>query len=130
MKSQKLPKYRRKTQNQNSFEPLRPVDNETSGLIEIRDGYPDTISFWIEAYFGYEVTTSVSSQKVQRRDLTMFRDFLLSWPSDSNGTISYAKLFPIKLSQWPQTLPIEFLFNVETDLSMHVYAGELGWPLV
>ena len=24
-----------------------------------------------------------------------------NWPSDSNGTISYAKLIPIRLSQWP-----------------------------
>ena len=73
MKSQKLPKYRRKTQNQNSYETLRPVENETSELIAIRDGYPDTISFWIEAYFRYEVTTSVSSQKVQQRRF----DFIL-----------------------------------------------------
>ena len=29
-------------------------------LIEIKDGYPDTISFWIEAYFRFEVTTSKS----------------------------------------------------------------------
>ena len=62
---------------------------------------------------------------ITRRELLYF-----FWPSDSNRTISYAKLFPIRLSQWPQALPIEFLFNVETDLSMHVYAGELGWPLV
>jgi integrase len=47
-------------------------------LIAVKNGFPDTISFWIEAYFGYEVTTSVSSQKVQRRDLNVFRDFLLS----------------------------------------------------
>ena len=61
MKSTKLPKYRRKTRNQNSFETLRPVDNETSGLIEIKDGYPETISFWMAVYFRSEVTTSKSS---------------------------------------------------------------------
>jgi integrase len=47
-------------------------------LIEVKNGFPDTISFWIEAYFRYEVTTSVSSQKVQRRDLGLFRDFLFT----------------------------------------------------
>jgi hypothetical protein len=50
----------------------RKINHE---LIAIKNGYPDTISFWIEAYFRYEVTTSVSSQKVQKRDLTLFRDF-------------------------------------------------------
>jgi integrase len=46
-------------------------------LIEVREGFPDTISFWIEAYFRFEVTTSKSSQKVQTRDLSLFRDFLI-----------------------------------------------------
>ncbi len=45
MKSKKLPKYSEKTRDHSSFETSRPVDNETSGLIEIKDGYPDTISF-------------------------------------------------------------------------------------
>jgi integrase len=51
--------------------------NINDELIAIKNGFPDTISFWIEAYFRYEVTTSISSQKVQRRDLNLFRDFLL-----------------------------------------------------
>jgi integrase len=50
--------------------------NNSAALIEVKNGYPDTISFWIEAYFQFEVTTSESSQKVQRRDLTLFLDFL------------------------------------------------------
>jgi hypothetical protein len=58
---------------------LQKAPRKISGdLIAVKNGFPDTISFWIEAYFGYEVTTSVSSQKVQQRDLTLFRDFLLS----------------------------------------------------
>ena len=39
---------------------------------------PDTISFWFAAYFRFEVTTSKSSQKVQTRDLILFRDFMIS----------------------------------------------------
>ncbi len=38
---------------------------------------PDTISMWMEAYFSLEVTTSESSQAVQRRDLQRFVDFVL-----------------------------------------------------
>ena len=53
------------------------TQNNSVALIEIKNGFPDTISNWIEAYFRFEVTTSQSSQKVQRRDLTLFRDFLL-----------------------------------------------------
>jgi integrase len=58
---------------------LQNATRKISGdLIEIKEGYPDTISFWIAAYFRYEVTTSVSSQKVQKRDLALFRDFMIS----------------------------------------------------
>ena len=52
--------------------------NNSMALIEIKNSFPDTISNWIDAYFRHEVTTSESSQKVQLRDLTLFRDFLLS----------------------------------------------------
>ena len=51
--------------------------NNFGDLITIKDGYPDTISFWIAAYFRFEVTTSKSSQKVQKRDLALFRDFMV-----------------------------------------------------
>jgi hypothetical protein len=51
--------------------------NISGDLIEIRKGYPDTISFWIEVYFRFEVTTSKSSRKVQKRDLALFRDFMI-----------------------------------------------------
>jgi site-specific recombinase XerD len=37
---------------------------------------PDTISVWLEAYFRFEVTTSETSRKEQRRDLSLFRDFM------------------------------------------------------
>ena len=53
------------------------TQNNFGDLIEIKDGFPDTISFWIAAYFRFEVTTSTSSQKVQQRDLTLFRDFMI-----------------------------------------------------
>jgi len=48
-----------------------------TGLIEIEEGYPDTISFWMAAYFRFEVTTLKSSRKVQKKDLALFRDFMI-----------------------------------------------------
>ena len=58
---------------------LQNATRKISGdLIEIKEGYPDTISFWIAAYFRFEVTTSKSSQKVQKRDLDLFRDFMIN----------------------------------------------------
>src|SRR5512134_757363 len=40
------------------------------------DGTGDGLEGWIEAYFRLEVTTSESSQKVQRRDLERFLAFM------------------------------------------------------
>ena len=39
--------------------------NNSGTLSEVKEVFPDTISFWIEAYFRLEVTTSQSSQKVR-----------------------------------------------------------------
>jgi integrase len=48
-----------------------------TSLIQVKNGIPDTIAMWIEAYFRFEVTTSEASRKEQRRDLFRFRDFML-----------------------------------------------------
>jgi integrase len=48
-----------------------------SSLIRVAEGIPDTISWWLEQYFRFEVTTSQSSRKVQRRDLQLFLDYLI-----------------------------------------------------
>ena len=45
-------------------------------LVTIRDDVPDTISFWAESYFRFEVSTSERSQKEQHRDLSTFIDFM------------------------------------------------------
>ena len=58
---------------------LQNAARKISGdLIAVKNGYPDTISSWIEAYFRFEVTTSKASQKMQNRDLNMFRDFMVA----------------------------------------------------
>jgi integrase/recombinase XerC len=45
-------------------------------LIKIEKGFPDTLDLWAEGYFRFEVTTSLSSQKVQKRDLALFLEFM------------------------------------------------------
>ena len=58
---------------------LQNTTRKISGdLIEVKNGFPDTISSWIEAYFRFEVTTSKASQKTQKRDLYLFRDFMMA----------------------------------------------------
>ena len=56
----------------------KATQNNSQALIEVKEGFPDTISFWTEAYFHFEVTTSAASRKEQRRDLFLFRDFILA----------------------------------------------------
>lgn len=56
----------------------KATQNNSDTLSEVKEVLPDTISFWIEAHFRFEVTTSQSSQKMQRRDLALFRDFPLA----------------------------------------------------
>ncbi len=51
--------------------------NNQNALIRFEAGTPDAISWWLEQYFRFEVTTSASSQKVQQRDLQTFLDYLL-----------------------------------------------------
>jgi integrase len=46
-------------------------------LIEVKKGFPDQIGFWLEAYFRFEVTTSKTSQKIQKRDLRCFHNFMI-----------------------------------------------------
>ncbi|MBW1694515.1 MAG: hypothetical protein JRJ41_10230 [Deltaproteobacteria bacterium] len=70
------------------------TQNNFGDLIEIKDGFPDTILFWIAAYFRFEVTTATSSQKVQQRDLTLFRDFMID---DDNDTALLQANFGMKI---------------------------------
>ena len=45
-------------------------------LIQWRDDFPDRLSWWLEQYFAFEVTTSESSRKVQARDIGLFLSFM------------------------------------------------------
>lgn len=47
-----------------------------SSLIRIEEGIQDTVLWWAEQYFRFEVTTAQSSRKVQHRDLQLFLDYM------------------------------------------------------
>lgn len=46
--------------------------------IQAPSGAADTVGNWIEAYLSFEVTTAPSSQAVQRRDLALFRTYMVT----------------------------------------------------
>lgn len=52
--------------------------NNSNALIRVPSQFPDTISWWAEQYFQFEVTTAESSQKVQMRDIGLFISFMMS----------------------------------------------------
>ncbi len=67
--------------------PIKPQivsRNNSSDLIQIKEDFPDTLSFWKEAYFRYEVTTAPSSQRIQRRDIELFIDYMVQEEKNDN----------------------------------------------
>jgi hypothetical protein len=52
--------------------PQKATRNSSGVLLQVPREFPDTVSWWAEQYFRFEVTTSSSSQKVQRRDIQLF----------------------------------------------------------
>lgn len=61
-----------------ALQPQIVAGNDNRFLIRIEEWIPDTVSWWLEQYFRFEVTTGESSQKVQRRDFQLFLDFMFS----------------------------------------------------
>ncbi len=51
--------------------------NDSGAMVEVKKGVPDRIGFWLEAYFRFEVNTSATSRKIQKRDLGLFLNFML-----------------------------------------------------
>ena len=58
--------------NQNNEQIAKRND---SSLVRIPESCPDTLTWWMDQYFQFEVTTSELSQKVQRRDIGRFIQF-------------------------------------------------------
>jgi len=53
------------------------LQNTTRNDLAVVDQVNDSLAAWVELYFQFEVTTSDSSQKVQRRDLELFLAFMM-----------------------------------------------------
>lgn len=54
------------------------IRNSEVLLIQLPTDAPDGLTWWLEQYFRFEVTTALSSQKVQRRDLELFLRYMRS----------------------------------------------------
>jgi site-specific recombinase XerD len=63
--------------NSTALAPQKATRNNTGALIRIPKEFSDTISWWAEQYFRFEVTTASSSQQVQRRDIQLFISYML-----------------------------------------------------
>ena len=63
---------------------------KNGALIKVENGFPDTLDLWAEGYFQVEVTTAPSSQKVQRRDLGLFLEFM----REAEGTLKRERWTP------------------------------------
>lgn len=61
-----------------NFTPRSEAKNE---LIRLPADSAESLSWWVEQYFRFEVTTAASSQAVQRRDLALF----LSYVNEEGG---------------------------------------------
>ena len=56
--------------------PQITIGNSETDLIQLAEAMPDGLGWWVEQYFRFEVTTSPASQKVQRRDLALFLQYM------------------------------------------------------
>jgi hypothetical protein len=54
----------------------KTIGNNPTALIRLADDLPDDLPWWVDQYFQFEVTTSPTSQKVQRRDLALFLRYI------------------------------------------------------
>lgn len=56
--------------------PQITIENSETALIQLAEDMPDGLGWWTEQYFRFEVTTSPAPQKVQRRDLALFLQYM------------------------------------------------------
>jgi integrase len=62
--------------SQTALAPQKATRKNSNALVRIPSQFPDTVSWWAEQYFQFEVTTAKSSQKVQMRDIGLFIDYM------------------------------------------------------
>lgn len=54
------------------------IGNSNKDFIAVAKDFIEDLQWWVEQYFNFEVTTSLSSQKIQHRDLNIFLNFLIT----------------------------------------------------
>jgi integrase len=62
--------------NATALVPQKATRKNSGAVIRVPEQIPDTVSWWAEQYFQFEVTTSSSSRKVQQRDLGLFVGYM------------------------------------------------------
>lgn len=62
--------------------PLQIAQSNNFSLVQLPDSFPDNLTWWMEQYFQFEVTTSERSQKEQRRDIERFIRFMIKETGD------------------------------------------------
>lgn len=55
---------------------------DAANLVHLDQATPDNISWWLDQYFQFEVTTAPESRKVQRRDILHFIMFMIRTEGD------------------------------------------------
>ena len=68
--------------NSTELVPQKATRNNLGALIRIPASSPDTVGWWAEQYFQFEVTTAESSRKVQIRDLGLFIGYMVEEEGD------------------------------------------------
>lgn len=63
--------------NSNALVSQKATRNNSGALIRIPNSSLDTVGWWAEQYFKFEVTTAESSRKVQIRDLQLFISYMI-----------------------------------------------------
>jgi integrase len=63
-------------ENSTALVPQKATRKNSGAVIRVPQQIPDTVSWWAEQYFEFEVTTSSSSRKVQQRDLSLFVEYM------------------------------------------------------
>src|SRR6266850_764048 len=84
--------------------PQITIGNSETDLIQLAENMPDGLGWWVEQYFRFEVTTSPASQKVQRRDLALFLQYMTTEESTDQRVA------------WTPRLSRDFQLHVQTTV--------------
>ena len=70
--------------------------NNQNALLQFPVNFTDELNWWMEKYFEFEVQTSSETQKAQKRDITLFLDYMLTQTGSikrNNWTLKVTRSF-------------------------------------